>query len=236
MPGGRKSRPGLIAGIVAAVVILLAGVGIGVYFGFFRNGEEADTSTTTLVAATTTTERATTSTGAPATDAAVTTGAVTTQTIPVLTTSTSSPTSTGGPSTTQELLEAYLEAAEDLTAELDRDDRRIPELAAEINKTAPAVPEWVRDELSAMLGALDALNVELAALDVPAGFEDSYYWLEEAVMHMGNRIDATIQGIEAVWDARKVNAAATGFFDKGRAERDAYRAAMEKYYEFLPVD
>jgi len=134
------------------------------------------------------------------------------------------------------LLAAYLAAAENLTVALDRDDRRIPELAAEINNTAPAVPTRVRDDLSAMLGGLDALNVELASLDVPAGFEDSYYWLEEATMHMGNRIDATIQGIEAIWDAGRVSDAAADLFDTGRAERDAYRAAMEKYYEFLPVD
>jgi hypothetical protein len=121
-------------------------------------------------------------------------------------------------------------------AELDYDDTRIPELAAKINSTAPAVPESVRDELSTMLGSLDALNVELASLDVPPPFEDSYYWLEEAAMHMGNRIDATIQGIEAIWDAGKISKAANQFFEQGRIERDAYRAAMENYYDFLPVE
>lgn len=235
-PGDRRSRTGLLVGIVVAAVIVLAGAGVGVYFGFFHEGGGTDGSVTTIVGSSTTTERATTSTGGPATS-----GAVTTQTIPGLTTSTGGPGTTGtpttaGPGTTEDLLAAYLAAAEDLTVALDRADRRIPELAAEINDTAPAVPTRVRDDLSAMLSGLDALNVELASLDVPPGFEDSYYWLEEATMRMGNRIDATIQGIEAIWAAGKVNAAATAFFDTGRAERDAYRAAMKKYYEFLPAD
>lgn len=232
-PGDRGRRTGLIVAIAAAVVIVLAGAGVGVYFGLFRGGGDTDGSSTTLAVSSTTTESATLSTGGPATS-----GAVTTQTIPALTTSsTVSPsTSAGGPSTTQDLLAAYLAAAENLAVALDRDDRRIPELATEINNTAPAVPRRVRDELSAMLGGLDALNVELASLDVPSGFEDSYYWLEEAAMHMANRIDATIQGIEAIWAAGEVNAAAAGFFDTGRAERDAYRAAIKKYYELLPTD
>lgn len=234
-PAGGKRRTGLIVGIVAAAIVVLAGAGVGAYFGFFRDGGDTAETTTTVVGSSSTANSVTTSTGGLTTStggqtATTMTGATTTQTIPSLTTSTS------GSSTTQDLTGFYLHATDDLVAELDYDNARIPELAAEINSTAPRVPTRVRDELSSMLGSLDALNVELASLDVPAGFEDSYYWLEEAAMHMGNRIDATIQGIQAIWDAGRVSTAANKFFDTGRVERDAYRAAMDKYYRFLPIE
>jgi hypothetical protein len=201
---------------------------VGAYFAFFRDGGDTRETTTTVAGSPSTATGVTTSAGGETTTTV--TGVTTTQTIPAFTTSTS------GSSTTEDLTGFYRHATDDLVAELDYDDTRIPELAAEINSTAPDVPISVRDELSTMLGSLDAVNVELASLDVPAGFEDSCYWLEEAAMHMGNRIDATIQGIQAIWDAGKVSTAANDFFGEGRAERDAYRAAMEKYYEFLPVE
>ncbi len=226
-----------------AAVIILAGIGVGVYFCFFRDGQGSDVTTTTLTyspttatsgdganGGTTITEGTTTSTGGP-----VTSGSATSQTIPSLTPSTGPPT-TSRPPTTENALEAYLLAAENLTVALDRADRRIPDLATEINNTAPAVPARVRSDLAAMLSGLNALNVELASLEVPAGFMDSYHWLAEATVHMSNRIEATIQGVEAIWAAGRVNAAAQGFFDTGRKARDAYRAAMKKYYEVLPVD
>jgi len=234
-PTGRKSRTGLVLGVVAAAIIVLAGAGVGAYYAFFRDEGGTQTTTTSFTDLSSTTERVTTSTGGPATSGPETTaaGARTTQTIPRVTTSTGP---TAGSSTTEDIIRPYLRAADDLVAELAYDDTRIPELAAEINRSAPGVPDWVRDELSNMLGLLDAFSMELASLDVPPGFEEPHQWLEEAAMHMGNRIDATIQGIEATWDAGKVDAVANDFFDKGRKERDAYREAMDKYYEALPIE
>ncbi|MCE5254722.1 MAG: hypothetical protein LLG45_11055 [Actinomycetia bacterium] len=233
-PTGRKSRTGLVLGVVAAAIIVLAGAGVGAYYAFFRDEGGTQTTTTSFTGLSRTTERVTTSTGGPATSGPETAaGAHTTQTIPRVTTSTGP---TAGSSTTEDIIRPYLRAADDLVAELAYDDTRIPELAAEINRSAPGVPDWVRDELSTMLGLLDAFSMELASLDVPPGFEEPHQWLEEAAMHMGNRIDATIQGIEATWDAGKVDAVANDFFDKGRKERDAYREAMDKYYEALPIE
>ncbi|MBN1320120.1 MAG: zinc ribbon domain-containing protein [Thermoleophilia bacterium] len=241
-PSAQKGRGGLIWGIVAAAIIVLAGIGVGVYFGFFRDGDEAVRTSTTQVSSTSTTGGATDTTSGPATSIGGQTdttvaGSSTTQTIPGLSTTTSGSTTSGsdttGPPETSR--EEYLAAAENLVYELEYDDGRIPELATEINNTAPKVPTWVRDELSTMLGSLDMLNVELAVLDVPAAFEDSHYWLGEAVTHMGNRVYATMQGVETMWATGKVSSA-NPYFDEGRVERDAYREAMDKYYEFLPVD
>jgi len=246
-PPPQRGRGGLIWGIVAAAIIVLAGIGVGVYFGFLHDGHEGVRTSTSKVGSTSTTGGETDTTSGPATSTGGQTdttvaGASTTQTIPGLNTTTSGST-TGGPSTTgsaatdptEASWERYFAAAENLVNELEYDDDRIPELATEINNTAPKVATWVRDELSTMLGLLDTLNVELAVVDVPAAFQDSHHWLGEAVTHMGNRIYATMQGVETMWDTGKVSPASR-YFDEGRVERDAYREAMDKYYEFLPVD
>jgi hypothetical protein len=235
VPAGRKGNAGLIWGIVAAVIVVLAGAGVGSYFAFFHDGDDTSSSTTTSAGSSNTTDGVTSSTGGQTSTTLG--GANTTQTIPGLTSATDGgpDTSDGGPDTTEDLLEAYLTAAENLVMELEYDDTRIPALATEINNTAPGVPVDVRDELSTMLGSLDAYNVELAYLDVPTGFEDSYSYLSKAVTHMGNRIYSTVQGIERMWDTGKVASAST-FFEEGRTERDAYRDAMDRYYETLPTD
>ena len=241
-PPPRRGRGGLIWGIVAAAIVVLAGIGVGVYFGLFHDGDEEVRTSTTKMSSTSTTGGEIDTTSGPATSTGgrtdtTVTGTSTAQTIPGLNTTTSGPPMTGSVTTdpTEASWERYFSAAENLVNELEYDDERIPELATEINDTAPRVPTWVRDELSTMLGSLDTLNVELALLDVPAVFQDSQHWLEEAVTHMGNRIHATMQGVETMWDTGEVSSA-NSHFDEGRVERDAYREAMDKYYEFLPVD
>jgi hypothetical protein len=234
-PTARRSNTGLIWGIVAAVIVVLAGAGVGSYFAFFHDGDDTTSSTTTRVSSSSTTDGVTSTTGGQT--GTTVDGANTTQTIPSLTSTTDGgPDSTDtGPGTTEALLEAYLTACENIVTELDHDDARIPVLATTINSTAPGVPVDVRDELSTMMGTLDALNVELASLDVPPGFEDSYNYLEEAIMHMGNRIYATVQAVEKMWETGNV-ASANSLFEEGRTERDAYRVEIQKYYENLPTD
>ncbi len=229
-PPGRRNRGGLIWGIVAAVIIVLAGVGVGVYFGAFRDGDDTAKTTTTLVGSSSTTVGRTTTTRGQTTTTVI--GSTTTQTIPVLSTSTSGSTTTDA---TEDPTEAYLMATDNLIFELDYDDGRIPGLAEEINRTAPNVPEWVRDELETMLDTLDAQDMALAELEVPAGFEESNQWLDEASMHMANRIYATIQGVEAMWDTGTVSSA-EDFFNAGRTERDAYREALQRYHGVLPIE
>ncbi len=227
---GRKGRGGLLLGIVAAVIIVLAGAGLGVYFGFFRDGDDGsagngESTSTTLAGYSSTSTSLSTSSGGETTTTMI--GASTTQTIPNL--------STSSTDSTEDLLTLYLMATDGLVAELEADDARIPILATEINNTAPNAPTRVRDELEAMLDRLDASDMELAALDVPAGFQESDHWLEVATTHMANRIYATIQGIEAMWDTDNISSSAS-FFDKGRQERDEYRVAFQKFHDAVPID
>ncbi len=238
-PGGRG---GLIAGIVAAIVIVLAGAGVGVYFGVFHERGEGPTTTrstmamvstdTTVAGPASTTAGTTTSTQGGGTTVTTSAPNGTAQTIPSLHTTTSRPATS---TTEDDLLTTYLKLTDIIVAELEAADARIPELATEINNTAPNVPARVRDELKAMLDTLDHDWVEFSLVGVPDGFEDSAYALDSAIDHMYNRIQATIDGIDVMRDTGKVSSA-NSYFDEGRTERDAYRAAMDDYYDVLPIE
>lgn len=238
-PPPKGGRGGLIAGIVVAVVIVLAGAGVGAYFGFIRDDsggkDEATGSTHTTTASTgsSTTGRTSTTTTAGGTTSTLTPDS-TFQTIPSLNTTTSRSTTT----TTGVLVDAtaaYLMLTDEIVAELEADDARIPSLAATINATAPSVPQAVYDELQQMMARVGAFGDKLWAAGVPEGFEESFSWLEEAVQYMASRIGATIVGVEVMWSSGKVSSA-DDFFNQGRTDRDAYRKAMAKYHETLPVD
>ncbi len=237
---GKTGKGGLIAGIVAAVVIVLAGAGVGVYFGVLRDGsgDEGGVAASTTSRATSTTtstvagSSSTTLTGITATT--VNSGS-TYQTIPGISTTTTTPfvsstTTAGGGGPT-----AYLALTDEIVTELEADDARIPELATKINATAPKVPQDVRNELQRMLDRLVGYSDKLWAGGSPRGFEESFQWLDEAMQYMSSRITATIGGIEIMWSTGKVSSA-NDFFDQGRADRDAYRKAMAKYYESLPIE
>jgi len=232
-PPGRN-RTGLIIGSVAAAVIVLAGLGIGLWLGL--RGDDAGATDSTKVAASTTLSGPGTSgtgtTGSETTSSSD--GAATTQTIPGLTTSTGGP----GPTGTTDPVDVFVEwdiARENLVMEMDYEDGRIPELADEINSTAPNVPAWVRAELVDMAEILGTYRDNMAPLPVPPGYEDAHDWLTEAAGHMAGRIQATIDGIDVMAYTGTVGAA-TDAFNTGRAERDAYRAAMDEFYAALPPD
>lgn len=222
---------GLIVGVIVAVIIVLAGGGAAAFLLLRDRGDVVDT-TSTQVGLTTTTAaaRAEVTTESSATTTSATVGQSTTsQTVPAL---------DGGTTTTltaDQSAEVYLTATDEMVQILTRDDERIPELADNINNTAPTVPAAVRDELQDMMGELDAAFGSLGELAVPSGFEESDNWLKEAAMVMGNRIDATIKGIEAMWDAGNVSAG-TAYFDLGRQARDEYRADFKKFQESVPID
>jgi hypothetical protein len=135
---GQKSRTGLILGIIAAAVIVLAGIGVGVYFGFIRDGDDGTTAgdgTVTTKVSTT----GTAGTGATVSDSSTTTAAAgqttsssagtttvsggsTTQTIPGLGTSTtggSTSTTRLTTSTTDDPYMVYLDAAGELVFDLE---------------------------------------------------------------------------------------------------------------------
>ena len=227
-PPGRGGRNGLIIGIVAAIVVVAAGGGVGAYF--LVRGDDTTKTNVTLVGSSTTTISLTT-TAAPST----TTGAAstTTQTVPSLTTRSIVPSRTTVAGETS--LNDYLTATDSLVQLLLDDDVRMPELATQINNTAPQVPQSVWDELQSMQGQLDAAFTSLGEIYVPAGFEESDGWLVEATTAMGDRIYSTIQGVEAMWNTNSVSAA-TQYFDRGRKARDQYRAAFQKFHDTVPID
>jgi hypothetical protein len=225
-PGGR--RTGMIVGSIAAAVIVLAGLGIGLWLGLRH--DDGKTGTTKVVSSTTTrsTTGGTTGSGGTTTSSG---GASTTQTIFVLTTS-AGPAST---TTTADLLAAWTAAEEDLVSEMQTEDNRIPELATQINASAPDVPNSVYQELSDMADALQGLSDTMAATPVPSGFADAQNWLMQAATHMANRIQATMDGISVMWSTGSINSA-TADFNTGRTERDAYRIAIEQFYAYMPGD
>jgi len=93
----------------------------------------------------------------------------------------------------------------------------------------------VHDELVTMRETLVATRTALDGLLVPEELVEAHGWLGQAAEHMLSRIEATIGGIEAMWDTGYTSSSTT-FFNTGREERDAYRDAMDKYWESLPGD
>jgi hypothetical protein len=70
---------------------------------------------------------------------------------------------------------------------------------------------------------------------VPEELVEAWGWLAQAAEHMANRIQATIDGIEAMWDSGYTSSSKP-FFDTGRAEKAAYEDAMDEYRASLPGD
>lgn len=219
-PQPSGGRTGLVVGIIIAAIVVLGGGGTAAYL-LLRGDGAAATSTTQVALTSTTAADETTTTTAAETS--------TSQTISDLETSTT------GASDPGQSLQIYLTATDSMVELLVDDDNRIPELAVTINNSAPDVPLAVRNELQSMLGELDAGFTSLGEISVPSDFVESNDWLNEAAMAMGNRIDATINGIEAMWDSGRVSAGTT-FFDLGRQARDDYRASFAEFQNSVPID
>jgi hypothetical protein len=225
-PKSGGGRAGLVIGIVVAMVVVLAGVGTGTYL-LARDGEAAESTTSLAGTSTVTSETGSTLTVSS-----------TTSTAPSSTISTGAPTrTTRRPTLTSRpvLGDAYLAATDAVAEMLLFYDERIPQLAAMINASAPAVPREVYDELESMMLSLEETYDGLGEIPLPAGFEESDYWLDEAILFMDDRLFATLQGIEAMWDSGSA-AAGDSFFEKGRQARDDFHAAWSKYHEVLPID
>jgi len=210
-PGGRPKggQGALIAGIIAATVVILAGIGVGTWLLVRDSGA----TNTTVVIGTTTTATEVTSTSLSMDT----------------TTSSSVPSTTP---TTGYTIQDYLVAVGNMIKRLEEYDQRIPKLADKINQTAPRVPQGIYDELSATMQDLEKAYNELGYLPLAPGFEEADQWLDEAAQYMDDRIWYTLQGIEAMWNGED----ATGAFDKGREARDRYREAMKKFWEVVPAD
>lgn len=223
-PGG--NRTGIIVGSIAAAIIVLAGAGVGLWLGLRDDGSKTDS--TKVVSSTTTTV----TTGGETTSSSG--GAATTQTTSGLTTSTG-PGPSGSTGTTVDLLTEWYIAHENLVMEMDYDNGRIPELADAINASAPNVPDWVYGELEDMADIMQRVSQTMTETPVPPGFDDAHYWIMQAATHMANRVQATMHGISVMWYTGSIDSA-TADFNTGRAERDAYLAAIEQHYFYMPAD
>ncbi len=209
-PGGRPQggQGALIAGIIAATVVILAGIGVGAWLLVRDTGA---TDTTVVI------ETSTTATEVTPTSLSLDT-----------TTSSSLPSTT---STTGYTIQDYLMAVGNMIKRLEEYDQRIPILAEKINQSAPDVPQGIYDELNAMMQDLEEAYHELGYMPLAPGFEEADGWLDEAIQYMDDRIWYTLQGIEAMWNGQN----AKGAFDKGREARDNYREAMKKFWEVVPA-
>jgi hypothetical protein len=223
--GGGK-RTGIVMGAVVAAIIVLAGLGIGLWLGL-RSDDGSTSSASDVTTGVTTGGGSMTTVSDPRSGAG--------ETVAGGGPTTTGPASTEGTTTTEDLLTGWYFSHDELVAELDYDDVRIPELADEINVTLPDVPQWVYDELAGMADSLSGAVVTMQATPVPAGFEEAQSWLLQAAGYMTNRIQATMDGIYAMWYTGSVGSA-TDDFNKGRAERDAYRDAMTEHWDHMPPD
>ncbi len=208
-PAGLPAKPkrtGLIAGVVLAAIVVLAAAGVGIWLAL--RGDDGSGQTAAGGGPVTTAVIAADE-GSPDGDASGVTGSL-------------DPT-----------VAAYRTAVENILRELDFDHGRIPELADIINANLPDTPQPVYDELRMMADRLGPAWAALQAVAVPAGYEEPNVYLLDAALHMANRIQATIDGIERAWDADATGPALPSFAE-GRNQRDAYLDAIGEYYNIIP--
>lgn len=202
---GRAKNPSLVVGVVFIAVILLAGLGVGLWLGL--KGDD----------------------GAPGATTASLDAGGTTASIPGLEGGNEGTAATGA---VDDPLIEYRIAVENMLRELDFADGRIPELANIINSTTPDVPQGVMDDLVSMQGLTETAYEALALVTPPAEFATANGYLVEAAERMLRRIQATIDGVQAGWDSG--TSAARPYYSDGRHQRDAYEAAIQRFYDYVP--
>jgi hypothetical protein len=227
---GKEGRTGLIIGIVIAIIICLAAVGVGVFYVLDRVHTSASATAAASASSTTALPQTTVTPGSDAGTASSTPGGPPATSTP--------PATAGGGGSTSTVADPrlpYLTATDTLVKLLTGDDARIPVLADQINTVAPNIPTSVSNELQAMKGTIDAASAALGGLGVPSGFQESNGWLNDAATYMGERIQATILGVEAIRNGDTATASA-GYFAQGRTARDNFRAAFQKFQDSLPIE
>ena len=128
----------------------------------------------------------------------------------------------------------YFKAHHELEALLQEDDLRMPQLAMDINRTAPDIPQAVDDEIRNMFIALQQAEMTLRQIpDIPPGFRQAHDLLLQAANYMLMRINQT--GI-AVQDILNSGDPTSGNpqFQVARNYRDYYRQTFAEYQAALP--
>jgi len=226
-----KGRPRWVVPFLAAVGIVIVGFFVGLAVLLIHGSSDSPKATTPLSTGTmtdTTSSPPATANTVPGSDAAA--GALTTATVPSFDPDSTS-TSTVGGAVDDEA--EYALRLDDLVALLTRADSRIPELATEINNTAPRVPSWVDGELASMRQDVENALGELAGWDPPQSFQRADELIFNAADEMLYRIDQTRQGIDAMRGAGTVDAGRS-YFDAGRQARDQYHRLFDQYRSARP--
>lgn len=203
----RPKSKAMVIGAVVAVIVVLAGAGVGLWLGLRGDNSGAGGSGTAAAG-----------------------GTSTTATIPGLDGGSGA---TGSTALADATMGEYRTAVGEIVAALESDNVRIPELADIIDANTPGVPQAVYDELQHMLTVLQADHDAVAEITPPPAFEDANLYLMQATTHMESRIQATMDGIQAGWDAGATGPALP-FYSKGRQQRDAYLASMRHFYDYVP--
>jgi hypothetical protein len=251
-PSGRGRRSSLAIAIAIACILLLVGGEFAVY-RIMRGGPSSSTklevgATTSLAGGPATSLGATTSAAPSTTTEAPTTVAPTTETPTTVTPTTETPTTvtptTVTPTTVTPTTDAsppprntsraYLTAAQAMVQTITGSDERIGRLAEQISAWAPEVPQSVVDRLNGTLADLEASYQTLSRTVPPSGLEDSDHWLDEAALYMAYRVQYALQGIQAMWQTERAEAADASF-SKARQSRDRARAALDEYRQFVAL-
>jgi hypothetical protein len=227
-PPRSGSKTGLIAAIAVAAVLLVGGAAAAALLLVSGNESSDNRTQTSSVAVATTLSPDIIATTIDSTQSS---GTGTTATIPgfdpngaaVTLPATDSAADTGG----------YLEALGGLEKVLAHCDDRIPELADQVNASAPRVPGSVSQELDGLYADVEGARSALSAFEPPAPYERADQLVFEAADAMQNRIDQTSKGIDAMWNDGTV-AAGTPYFEEGRRARDEYHALYDQYAAAYP--
>ncbi|MHB1344721.1 MAG: zinc ribbon domain-containing protein [Thermoleophilia bacterium] len=228
----RNDRPGWVIPLLAAMGVIVVGSIIGLALVVASGSGDSPRATGTV--ATGTTVAGTTTISGPPTETTVGGGGSgPTATIPGYDPNTTTVPTSGGAAA--ENGAAYISTLDGLETVLARADSRMPELAQEINASAPRVPAWVSRELEGLSADILTAQDALAANDPPAAFQSADDLLFQACGEMLYRIDQTYQGIDAMWAAGTV-AAGNPYFDEGRKARDDYRRFFDQYRAARPFN
>jgi hypothetical protein len=141
-------------------------------------------------------------TGATTADTGAGGGALTTATIPGFDPNSTTTSAAGGSSNDEA---SYVRALNNLDTVLSYTDSRVPELATEINNTAPGVPGWVDEELGRLQQDVENAQDELGSQSPPQRFQRA----------------GTVT-------------AGKSYFDAGRQARDQYRRFFDQYRSARP--
>ena len=131
-------------------------------------------------------------------------------------------------------VDAGLERMQALAWTLVTYDARMVELASQINSTLPNIPQSVSDELQSMVEVTESGLADLDN-DVPVHLEyaDAYRYLHDAAVAMWTRVQATLNGVDAIRESGSVSAG-NDAFAQGRYQRDRFREVFKQYQASLP--